>query len=98
MEPMEDSRIMTNASLKDTLYRAFTEHPRLAGETYWQHFCFTMGMAGRLGFISLLLVLHGLLPFTLTHAASWRLQKCQRILNDRALRTGFNEICDGFGI
>jgi hypothetical protein len=95
---MEDSRIMTNASLKDVVYRAFTEHPRLAGETYWQHFCFTIGMASRLGVICVLLMIHGLLPFTLTHAASSRMQKCQKILNDRALRTGFNEICDGFGI
>ena len=68
---MEDSRIMTTRSLKDTVYLAFTAHPRLAGETYWQHFRFTIGMAGRLGLISVLLILHRLLPFPLTHAASW---------------------------
>lgn len=95
---MEDQRVMTTKSLKDVICAAFTEHPRQAGETYWQHFRFTIGMAWRLGIISILLIAHGILPFTLTHAASYRLQKCQRILADRAARTGFYEISDGFGI
>lgn len=82
----------------EILHAAFTDHPRLAGETYWQHFLFTVSMAGRLGIICILLLIHGIFPFSLTHAASSRLQKCQRILNDRAARTGFYEISDGFGI
>jgi hypothetical protein len=45
-----------------------------------------------------LLVIHGILPFALTHAASSRMQKCQRILADRAMRTGFDEITGGIGI
>ncbi|HYD18014.1 MAG TPA: DUF6356 family protein [Patescibacteria group bacterium] len=93
---------MSNSEMKKNLGRilaaAFTDHPREAGETYWQHFMFTCGMAWRLFVICLLLLGHGILPFTLTHAASHRLQKCQRILADRAQRTGYNEMCDGFGI
>lgn len=77
---------------------AFTDHPRQAGETYWQHLCFTLGMAGRLCVCCLLLIIHGLLPFTLTHSASSRMQKCQKILAERAARTGYNEIKEGFGI
>src|SRR4051812_8270282 len=98
MTGMEQQNTMTNKNLKDALCLAFTEHPRLAGETYWQHFNFTLGMASRLAVICFLLVIHGILPFTLTHAASSRMQKCQRILSDRAARTGFHEISDGFGI
>lgn len=98
MAAMREARIMTDKTLTETICAAFTEHPRLAGETYWQHFAFTIGMASRLGLICILLMIHGILPFTLTHAASSRLQKCQKILNDRAARTGFNEIYDGFGI
>jgi hypothetical protein len=95
---MDESKPVTTKNLMLVVCAAFTEHPRLAGETYWQHFAFTIGMAWRLGVICMFLVIHGLLPFTFTHAASSRLQKCQRILNDRAARTGFYEISDGFGI
>lgn len=87
-----------NKSLADTLRAAFTDHPREAGESYWQHFVFTADMARRLLVVSILLIAHGILPFTLTHAASSRLQQCQRILTERAARTGYNEMCDGFGI
>jgi hypothetical protein len=93
----EQTTVMTK-SFRELLTAAFTEHPRQAGESYWQHFAFTLGMAGRLAVICCLLVVHGILPFTLTHAASSRMQKCQRILNDRAARTGFDEITGGFGI
>jgi hypothetical protein len=79
-------------------YAAFTDHPRQAGETYWQHMCFTVGMAVRLWVCSFLLLLHGILPFTLTHAASNRMKTCQKILAERAARTGFDEHLDGFGI
>ncbi len=85
-------------SFKDTCISAFTEHPRQAGESYWQHLLFTMGMASRLGACCFLLIIHGILPFTLTHAASDRMKKCQRILADRSARTGFDEISGGIGI
>lgn len=85
-------------SLGKTFLGLMTDHPRQAGETYWQHFRFTVGMACRLGVCSILLLGHGILPFTLTHAASDRIKACNRILADRAARTGFNEIEGGFGI
>jgi hypothetical protein len=87
-----------NKSLAQTFRCLMTDHPRQAGETYWQHFRFTVGMAWRLGVCSILLLLHGILPFTLTHAASDRIKACNRILTERAVRTGFNEIEGGFGI
>jgi hypothetical protein len=87
-----------NKTLLRTLRGAFTDHPREAGESYWQHFVFTVDMARRLFVVCILLLAHGILPFTLTHAASSRLQQCQKILTQRAARTGYNEMCDGFGI
>jgi hypothetical protein len=95
---MDDQSTAIGKGLKETVIAAFTAHPRQGGESYWQHFAFTLDMAGRLALICLLLVIHGILPFTLTHAASVRMKKCQRILADRAARTGFDEISGGFGI
>lgn len=80
------------------LHSAFTDHPREAGESYWHHFCFTVGMSGRLFVCSFLLLIHGILPFTLTHVPSSKIKKCQRILSDRAARTGYDELKDGCGI
>lgn len=95
---METTPNDMNKNLMQTICAAFTEHPREAGESYWQHFMFTVGMASRLFVVCILLLGHGILPFTLTHAASSRLQKCQRILTDRAQRTGFDEMSGGIGI
>jgi Family of unknown function (DUF6356) len=95
---MTDQTKSPAKSLKETFVSLMTSHPREAGETYWQHFRFTINMAWRLGSCSILLVGHGILPFTLTHAASDRIKACNRILADRAARTGFHEIEGGFGI
>lgn len=81
-----------------SLIAAFTDHPREAGESYWQHLCFTVGMAGRLFACCFLLIIHGILPFTLTHAASAKMKKCQHILAERAARTGYDELKEGCGI
>jgi hypothetical protein len=53
--------------------KKFTEHPEQAGETYIEHLCYTVRTAASLIVISMLLLLHGLLPFTCQTAASDRL-------------------------
>lgn len=65
-------------------HRAFTEHPAAAGETYWQHLAFTLGMGARLMFAGFVILLHGILPFTLTYTGSNHLKKCNKILSERA--------------
>lgn len=69
------------------LHHAFTSHPRAAGESYWQHLAFTLSMTGRLVLCALALLVHGIFPFLLTHAASNRMKRCQNVLEDRACRT-----------
>lgn len=66
---------------------AFTNHPRLANESYFQHLCFTVGMASRLMFCSIALIIHGLFPFLCEHTASDKLASCNKILDARAQKT-----------
>ncbi len=70
----------------DTAHKAFTEHPAAAGETYWQHLAFTLGMGARLMFAGFVILLHGILPFTLTYTGSNQLKKCNKILSERAAK------------
>lgn len=48
----------------------FTAHPREAGETYWQHFGFAMGVAGRALAAGLAAALHAVFPFLMQRTAS----------------------------
>lgn len=68
----------------DLAHKAFTEHPASAGETYWQHLLFTLCMGSRLMFAGFVILIHGLLPFTLTYTGSNQLKKCNKILSERA--------------
>lgn len=77
------------AKLKPLLtlaHKAFTEHPAAADETYWQHLAFTLGMGARLMFAGFVILLHGILPFTLTYTGSNQLKKCNKILSERAAK------------
>ncbi len=77
------------AKLKPLLalaHKAFTEHPAAADETYWQHLAFTLGMGARLMFAGFVILLHGILPFTLTYTGSNQLKKCNKILSERATK------------
>lgn len=67
-----------------TAHKAFTEHPAAAGETYWQHLLFTLGMGARLMFAGFVILLHGILPFALTYTGSKHLKKCNKILSERS--------------
>ena len=46
------------------MYNPFTKHPREnAGENWWQHCQFAIGVGFRLIFTSLIFILHGIFPF-----------------------------------
>ena len=46
------------------MYNPFTKHPKdNDGETWWEHFKFTLGVGIRLIFTSLIFIVHGIFPF-----------------------------------
>ncbi|MFN7113002.1 MAG: DUF6356 family protein [Alphaproteobacteria bacterium] len=86
-QPEESPLARLKARLKpllETAHKAFTEHPAAAGETYWQHLLFTLGMGARLMFAGFVILLHGIFPFALTYTGSKHLKKCNKILSDRS--------------
>jgi hypothetical protein len=71
-------------NLFEKVINAFAEHPRDAGETYLEHLIFTIGMAGRFVYIGIVIAIHGIFPFLLTHTASNGIDKAHQILQARA--------------
>jgi hypothetical protein len=69
--------------LRDEVEKAFTEHPREAGETYLEHLWFTTQMTGRLAYSAIVLLLHGIFPFLLTRTASAQLERVYAIMRTR---------------
>ncbi len=63
--------------------RAFTDHPKEAGETYLEHLWFTLKMTARLGYGSLALLFHGIFPFLFTRTASAQVEKIWLIMRSR---------------
>jgi hypothetical protein len=51
----------------------FTEHPRSAGQGYWQHMGFALSVAGRALLVALLAAIHAVFPFWAAAAAGDRL-------------------------
>ena len=45
------------------MHNPFTEHPRHADETWWQHFKFAVSIGIRLYFTSWVFIIHGIFPF-----------------------------------
>lgn len=70
-------------ALCDEMNRAFTEHPREAGETYWTHLWFTTTMSARFLYTTAVIMIHGLFPFLLTRAASDATEETYRIMKSR---------------
>lgn len=66
---------------------AFIDHPQQAGETYFQHFLFTVKMSCRLLLCGIALLVHGLFPFLFVDTASKQLSDCHSVLDERAART-----------
>ncbi len=71
----------------DEVRKAFTEHPELAGETYFEHLWFSAKMTVRLLYTAFALLLHGILPFICTHTASNQIDKINAILAARRQMT-----------
>lgn len=70
-------------ALRDEAHRAFTAHPEATGETYLQHLWFTVRMAARFLYTSVVLLTHGIFPFLLTRAASLEIERIYRIMKTR---------------
>lgn len=78
----EQAKALTHKWLTH-IKHSFTEHPAATEETYLQHLWFTVSMGGRLAFVAILLVFHGVLPFTFTKTASNQIAAIYRIMNAR---------------
>lgn len=63
--------------------RAFTEHPADTGETYLEHLWFTIRIALRFNYASLLLLAHGIFPFLFTRTASSQIERIYLIMKAR---------------
>jgi hypothetical protein len=50
--------------------RAFTEHPRSVGESYWEHMGVALSFAGALALGALASLVHALFPFLCTRTGS----------------------------
>jgi hypothetical protein len=54
----------------EPMIKAFTEHPRSVGESYWQHMTVALSFAGALAWGALAALAHALFPFLCTRTAS----------------------------
>jgi hypothetical protein len=63
--------------------KSFKDHPATAGETYWQHLCFTLRVAGRFFFLGFVSVVHGLLPFMFCRTSSNHIREIAEIFRRR---------------
>jgi hypothetical protein len=76
----------TPANIKDGIVyclRSFKEHPGAVGETYGQHWYFTLTMGLRMIGTGLALLLHGLLPFLFCTTATDQAEKIAEIFKAR---------------
>lgn len=72
--------------LQQEVLRLFTQHPHEAGETYWQHLRFTLGMSSRFLYCWLALFIHGIFPFLFTRTGSQQIEKMNQIMQERVSR------------
>lgn len=61
----------------------FTRHPEETGETYFEHMGFTLVMGMRFIFIGVVILVHGILPFTFIRTASNQVMQVYRIMRMR---------------
>jgi hypothetical protein len=69
--------------LQARLKQLFTHHPEQTGETYLQHFGFTLVTSLKLTWVGFILLLHGIFPFLFTHTASSSIEKLYLLLKTR---------------
>jgi hypothetical protein len=74
---------MSLSKNRSIFYTLFLRHPHAAGETYWRHLCFTTGMALRFARASVIIVIHGFLPFLFEHTSSDEIAKIFEIMRAR---------------
>lgn len=72
--------------IKEKIVHTFCEHPHAAGETYWQHLRFTLGMSSRFLYCWLALLIHGIFPFLFTRTGSCQIEKMHGIMKERVAR------------
>jgi hypothetical protein len=63
--------------------RAFTDHPAEVEENYFEHLLFTLGMAFRLIYAGVALIIHGIFPFLFTRTASHHVMALYGIMRKR---------------
>jgi len=60
--------------MRKSLHKAFTDHPRSVGETYFEHLVHASGFGVRMVLGGLACVLHGLLPFLFVKTGSKQIE------------------------
>ncbi len=78
-----DERRAKARALTEVVNRAFTEHPRDTGESYWQHLWFTATISTRFLLTTIVIMIHGVFPFLLTRAASDQIEATYRTMKQR---------------
>lgn len=82
----------TVKKIYEEMEKAFTEHPHMTGETYFQHLWFTIKMGLRLAFVAMVLMIHGLFPFIFVKTASYQIEQVYRIMKSRIPKKRREEI------
>lgn len=52
------------------MIKLFTDHPRSKGQGYFEHMLYALGIAAKLLFCFIVIVVHSILPFLFTNTAS----------------------------
>jgi NADPH:quinone reductase-like Zn-dependent oxidoreductase len=82
----------------EQLGRHFTAHPEETGETYLEHLIFTLKMGGRITSCGILLIIHGVFPFTFRRTVSAQIEKIYAILKGRIPRQRLNDLDENWQI
>jgi hypothetical protein len=69
--------------MHNKIIKSFTDHPKSIGETYWQHFSFAFNVSLGCLLISALAFIHAIFPFLFVTAASDRLERISKAIQDR---------------
>ena len=89
---LRDAHKQKAREIKADLHRAFTEHPEETGETYPEHLWFTTKMSFRFLYTTVVILIHGILPFLLTRTASVQIEQVYRIMKTRIPKNRREEI------
>jgi len=72
--------------------RLFTDHPKEAGETYFQHFIFTIFTAFRVVLCGVIIFIHGIFPFIFTKTTSSQIEKIYLLFKKRIPKSRRDEL------